>query len=1165
MKRHKLLRPTLLGLLVVSCLVVGSFAFLRTSRAQIGGVPNAVVWTDVDQTRLPSAPAGTRIIVPTRYRTLALNTAALRTLLARAPMEFTAEARGTGRVEISLPMPDGKSARFRAEESPVMEPALALRYPLIKTYRAQGVDDPAATARFGITPAGFHAIVLSPSGTFYIDPYRRGDVVNHISYFKRDYPRTSVDQFECHFHKGDGGGSQALTAENAAAFAAALPNGATLRTYRLALAADFEYSDFHSSATPFPDKAEVLANGIVPAVNRVDGIYEREVAVHMNLVANEDMIIFNTTADSDPYVDNDGTQMLAANQATLTSLIGPTNYDIGHVVSTGGGGVAFLGVVCNEAQKAGGVTGLPQPTGDPFYVDYVAHEMGHQFGGNHPFNGTTGSCAGGNRNASTAYEVGSGSTIMAYAGICPAQDVQLNSDDYFHTISYDEIVTYINGGGNGCAVPTATGNTPPTVEAGLNYNIPKQTPFTLTAAGNDADGHPLTYNWEEFDLGPANDGRTDNGSSPIFRSYNSTTNPSRTFPSLQYILNNANQPPATYRCGAGGSRTCFTGEVLPTTTRAMNFRVTARDNRTTGGGADHDSMIVNVTAGAGPFVVTFPNGGETLDPGTNATVTWNVANTDQAPVNAGSVDIYLSTDGGQTFPTLLASAVPNDGSESVLIPAVSTITARIRISANNNIFFDISNANFFIDPPPQPPVAINDAAATGYQSPVFIPVLTNDSDPEGDALSISSVQSPTNLGGTAVVNNNGTPANTTDDGILYTPGQFSGLDQFSYTISDGSQTASALVTVTVAPLCPPTPTGNFTANFEAGNNGFTVLTPANAPASAPWTRVPDPAAHSASNSFFTDNAAVNGGQKSDRLISPPQLLSSTSKLIFWHRFSLEPDFDGGVLEVSTNGGVSYSDILAIGGTFVSGGYNHLMGNGPLATRQAWNGRSTGFVNPNSAMQKVEVNLGALAGQTAIFRWHFRADDLNADEAVGWWVDDIQFTNLLVAPAVCELINYARATLGSVAAASSTYTSRNYSTSGAFDGERAGANWENGGGWNDATRDLWPDNLDVTFSGGAKAIREIRVYTLQNDFHNPVVPDENTDASVYGIQDFEVQTLNGSDWVTVPGGTITGNTKAMRVITLPTPITTTGIRVLVQAGRVYYSRIVELEAFGLSGQ
>ena len=244
MKSTELRRRTFCGLVIVSSLVLGLSAFLRTSRAQIGGLPTPAIWTDVNQANLPAAPAGTRIIVPTRFRALALNAVALRALLARAPMEFTPQASGGG-LEISLPMPDGRSARFRAQESPVMEPGLAIRYPLIKTYRAQGVDDPAATARFGITPAGFHAIVLSPSGTFYIDPYRRGDAIYHVSYFKRDYPRTSADQFECHLR--DGNGSAQSTMGNAAALAAGLPNGGTLRTYRLALAADFEYSDLHVS------------------------------------------------------------------------------------------------------------------------------------------------------------------------------------------------------------------------------------------------------------------------------------------------------------------------------------------------------------------------------------------------------------------------------------------------------------------------------------------------------------------------------------------------------------------------------------------------------------------------------------------------------------------------------------------------------------------------------------------------------------------------------------------------------------------------------------------------------------------------------------------------------------------------------------------------------
>jgi reprolysin-like metallo-peptidase family M12B len=363
MEAPRLRRIKLFSLMCVAAIGLWLFFHNARSVAQIGG---SAVWRDIEASTLLANAGGSRIIKPRRYRTLALDTVGLRALLARAPMEFTLAARGGGRIEVSLPKPDGTTARFLTEESPVMEPGLAAKFPLIKTYRAQGVDDPAATARFGITPYGFHAIVLSPSGAYYIDPYRRGDAINHISYFKTDYPRTAAHAFECLVQTPNAKGSQGLSVDSASAIAATRPNGATLRTYRLALAATFEYSDFHSDAAPFPDKAEVMAQGIIPAVNRVTGIYEREVAVHLTLVTNNDLVIFNTPAD--PYVNDQGQTMLATNQATLDAVIGPLNYDIGHVASTGGGGVALLGVVCSVT-KAAGVTGLPQPTGDPYYVD----------------------------------------------------------------------------------------------------------------------------------------------------------------------------------------------------------------------------------------------------------------------------------------------------------------------------------------------------------------------------------------------------------------------------------------------------------------------------------------------------------------------------------------------------------------------------------------------------------------------------------------------------------------------------------------------------------------------------------------------------------------------------------------------------------------------------
>ncbi|HKO59661.1 MAG TPA: zinc-dependent metalloprotease family protein [Pyrinomonadaceae bacterium] len=964
-------RIKLFSLICLVALTVGLVFYASKSAAQIGAA--ATLWRDVNPSNL--LPGGTRIIKPRRFRTVALDPVAVRALLSKAPMEFSLAAKNGGRVEISLPKPDGSLARFKAEESPIMEPGLAAKFPSIKTYRAQGVDDPAATARFGITPYGFHAIVLSPSGAYYIDPYRRGDSVNHISYFKTDYARTEMHAFECLVHLPDSKGTQTLSVESASA---TRPHGDVLRTYRLALASTFEYSDFHSDAAPLPDKADVMAQGIIPAVNRVTGIYEREVAVHLTLVANNDLIIFNTPAD--PYVNDQGITMLATNQATVDAVIGTLNYDIGHVASTGGGGVAFLGVVCS-VQKAGGVTGLPQPTGDPYYVDYVAHEMGHQFGGNHTFNGSVSNCAGGNQNPGTAYEVGSGSTIQAYAGICAPQNLQPNSDPYFHGASYDEILDHITGSADSCAVKTPTGNSAPAVEAGIDYNIPARTPFTLTAAGSDPDGDTLTFGWEEFDLGPPHDGRSDNGSSAIFRSFNPSVNPSRTFPKQSDLLNNV----TTY------------GELLPTTTRVMTFRVTARDNRAGSGGVEYDSMKVHVNASAGPFAVTSPNGDEWWTSGSTKTISWAVANTDQAPISATYVDIHLSTDGGQTFPIVLASAVPNDGSHDIAVPAVSTADARIRVSATGNIFFDLSNADFFIDPPQQAPVAINDIAAAPFQTSGFLPVMRNDSDVDSPVLSIAAVQSPTNKGGHAVVHDNGTPDNTADDGIFYSaPPQFSGVDQFTYTISDGQLTATAQVTVSITPFCAFEPTGSFIANFETDNNGFTVLTPGNPSGSQPWTRSPDPKAHSPLNSFFTEAVSAQAAVKDDRLVSPPQLISSTTRLHFWHRFDLENDWDGGVLEVSTNGGASYVDVTAAGGVFVQGAYSKIMGNGGLAGRSAWTGRSPGMLN-GAEMNEVEVDLAALAGTTAIFRWRLRTDDLTVDETLGWWVDDIQFTNLLVAP------------------------------------------------------------------------------------------------------------------------------------------------------------------------
>ena len=628
-------------------------------------------------THLASAPANKsaamRAVLPLRGELFSLDHAVIRTNYAKIRTAEPWDARSIGR-EIALPMPDGTTARFAVVEAPVMDPALAAKFPEIKTYAGQGIDDPQASVRLDLSPAGLHAQVLSPNGAVYVDPAYRDDAVNHVSYFKRDFAKT-FDDWNCAARGGTNVAKAGGSAENfySSATANKIQSGATLRTYRLAVACTGEYAAF------FGGTVSNAMTAIVSAVNRVDGVYETELAVRLVLIANNNLIVYTNSA-TDPYSNTDGSAMLNQNQATLTSVIGSANYDIGHVFSTGGGGIASLGCVCGAGFKAQGVTGNPSPTGDSFWIDYVAHEMGHQFGADHTFNSTSGSCGGGNRNASTAFEPGSGLTIMAYAGICSPDDLQLHSDPFFHGGSIDEIQAYITASG-GCGVSTATGNTAPTVSAGANYTIPASTPFALTATGSDPNGDTLTYSWEEMDLGAATAlTAPDNGASPLFRPFNPTNSPVRSFPKLSSVLANTN----------------WNQEILPTTSRTMKFRVTARDNRAGGGGVADSTNTITSVASAGPFVVTLPN---TATNWSGArTVKWNVAGTTNSPISASGVNIFLSTNGGLAFPFLLVSNVPNTGTAAVVLPNLNSSQARIKVAGNGNIFYDINDVNFTVSP-----------------------------------------------------------------------------------------------------------------------------------------------------------------------------------------------------------------------------------------------------------------------------------------------------------------------------------------------------------------------------------------------------------------------------------------------------------------------------------
>lgn len=636
------------------------------------------------QSARPQTASPARADLIGQFAVVRLDRAAFDGLMRRAPNEGALRSSG---VVFSLPMPDGSFSRFLVSESPMLAPELAAAFPEIRTYAGQGLDDPSATTRFGWTARGFHAIVLSTSGSVYIDPYAPGDLDFYVA-ARRDALQQPGDPFRCLVTGSD--------PEVGLRVAGAFPitNGTSLRTYRLALAATGEYTQAAGGT-----KALALSR-MVATMNRVNGIYERDLAVRMTVStgsSGDSTALIYTNGSTDPYTNDDGSAMLAENQSNVDAVVGTANYDIGHVFSTGGGGIASLRSPCSASSKARGVTGSSSPTGDAFDVDYVAHEIGHQFGGNHTFNGTTSSC-GGSRSLSHAYEVGSGNTIQAYAGICGVENLQRNSNDYFHIESLNEMTAFVtSGGGASCGTESATGNTLPVTSTAASYTIPVSTPFVLEAAATDANNDALTYAWEQFDLGTSSssvaEASTDNGSRPIFRSYSPTTSGLRYFPSMTYVLNNGNVPPTTYSCSGG---TCLTGETLPTTSRTMTYRVTIRDNRSGGGGINTAAITVTSTTAAGPFVVTAPNTALSLTGGAAHVVTWNVAGTTASPVNASNVRILLSTDGGTTFGTELAASTANDGSESVTMPNITTTTARIKVQAVGNIFFDVSNTNFSI-------------------------------------------------------------------------------------------------------------------------------------------------------------------------------------------------------------------------------------------------------------------------------------------------------------------------------------------------------------------------------------------------------------------------------------------------------------------------------------
>jgi len=619
--------------------------------------------------------------------TVAINLEQLSLTLLNAPNEFSQEA-ATQQTFINLPLPFGVQQTFSAQESSVLDKNLAVIYPEIKSYILFDTEGN-TSGRMSVTPKGVSYSIFTENGLAFLENFK--DESENIAH-KVYYGDLRGEDFGC---------STVIEnrfAQSNIATKSSFNNvstGGTLRTYRIAIASSGEFTAGNGNSAA---SVNAVFN---EKLNQLNAIFEKELTMRFVLAAgNDNLIFFNAATDGLEVSDRIGSA-----QTVISANMPSSNYDIGHVFyeidlcDLGGtcmcnancsstSGVATLGSAC-QSFKARGWTGATSTASDDLFLGTFAHEIGHQFGAHHSYYGTEANCF--QRSAGNGYEPGSGNSLMSYEGTCGSQNITPEvSTFYFHIHSIIQMLNHANGAGN-CFTGTATGNTPPVATAPADVTIPHGTPFTITGSATDGDGDNLTYIWEQYDTdnssGGAPNAAATSTTAPLFRSFDPSSNGYiRTFPQMSDILNN----------------TQTQGEILPQVARTMHFRLTARDNNASGGGLHCDEVAITVDDSGIPFAVTLPTSANSYTANGNNTMTvdWNVGATASAPISCSTVDIELSTDGGNSYPIILATGVINDGTESIVLPAglPNTSAARIKVSCTNGgvQFFDISDGDFTI-------------------------------------------------------------------------------------------------------------------------------------------------------------------------------------------------------------------------------------------------------------------------------------------------------------------------------------------------------------------------------------------------------------------------------------------------------------------------------------
>ncbi|WP_445432305.1 reprolysin-like metallopeptidase [Chryseobacterium indoltheticum] len=600
-------------------------------------------------------------------------------------------------VYISLPSLNGKIEKFAVYSFPVMDKELADQYQL-GSYTGVSLDDPTKFVRFSVAPNDFQSMISKAGEYEFIEATDSSKTIYAV------HPKTN---------KSTGQAFTCSTSENPMSVAEleklkipgqsftnqgsnfAKSSDKKYRTMRLAMSVTGEYTQF------FGGVAGALAQ-INATMTRVNGVFEKDFALHLNVLNFPTLIYDNPVTDGYATVTDANNFPASWNltlQQKLTATVGNAGYDIGHLfgASGGGGSAGCIGCVCinpttaNPYGKGSGITSpatgsvnpttANPPSGDTFDIDYVAHEMGHQLGANHTYSHVI-------EGSYVNMEPGSGSTIMGYAGITNA-NVQMNSDPYFHVASILQVEDNLID--KTCDVEISINNNPPAIAPLTTYSIPKGTAFVLTASATDQENDPMTYTWEEFDdaagvitgnqftgspITASNLGNTIYGAS--FRSVLPTTSPTRYFPKLSSVLN------GVLNSGSTG------WEAVSTVARTSNFVVTVRDNHPIASQQQTQSDIQTINVGNdGPFKVNtqYANGGFA------SPIEWAVANTAAAPYNVTNVKIDYTTNDGVSW-TVLAASTPNDGAENLIFPAsLNGQIVKLRISSINNVFYAIGPVN----------------------------------------------------------------------------------------------------------------------------------------------------------------------------------------------------------------------------------------------------------------------------------------------------------------------------------------------------------------------------------------------------------------------------------------------------------------------------------------